>query len=241
MRSVLKGERNGVEPLEFRHRPAPTRRRTVPEPICIRTGALPARRHGPPLPPCSGTADGTFPENHPVSLKFFNPRGQERITAGSPRPGRTVSIPFPWRRATTNPTGTWIASLTARRLPSSRTDQDRDRGAQPAQVLLETKPRELGPGDRPNLSRSLSPRIIFSVAPAPAWTTRPGFKVFSRRAEILRLPSGLLVHERGNGVLRRGPRLDFGQVGRGRKGGALLDTGRPPTWGNRPGPVLRSG
>ncbi len=137
-------------------------------------------------------ADGGFPENHPVSLKFFNPRGQERYGRTS-KTGKDGFYSFSVETRDDDPTGTWNASLTAGGSVFQTPIRIETVVPNRLKVLLEAKPRELGPGDG-DLSVLLSSNYLFG-APAAGLDYEARVKVFSREPKFASRPDFSFMNE----------------------------------------------
>ncbi len=128
--------------------------------------------------------NGTFPENHPVSLKLSNPKQQVALES-TLRKGKDGVYAFRFHTAENDPTGVWQAEVTA----GSRTfvHPIRIETVVPykLKVRMKADPRVLTP-DRKTLSLSLTAKYLFGT-PASGLDAsidlslekgRPAFKAF---------------------------------------------------------------
>ena len=137
-------------------------------------------------------ADGTFPENHPVSLKFTNPRGQERYKEAK-RSGSDGFYSFSVETKDDDPTGTWNAALTAGgstfQLPVKIETIVPNR----LKVLLDPKPDKLGPEDG-ELKLGLTSTYLFG-APAAGLDYEATVRFFSREPKFPDRPDYSFMNE----------------------------------------------
>jgi hypothetical protein len=136
--------------------------------------------------------EGTFPENHPVSLKITDPRGveghRETLTAGS---DGFYAFTVPTRED--GPTGIYKAEVTAG--GSTFTTNLRVETVVPnrLKVVIETDPKTLLPGDR-NMNIRLSSNYLFG-APAAGLAFEAGMTVLPRTVKSPNHPGFSFIHE----------------------------------------------
>ncbi|NOZ13686.1 MAG: alpha-2-macroglobulin family protein [Acidobacteria bacterium] len=136
--------------------------------------------------------DGSFPENHPVSLKLTNPRQQVALET-TLRKGKDGIYAFRFRTSETDPTGVWQAEVTA----GSRTfvHPIRIETVVPykLKVRIKAEPPALTP-DRKKLSLALSAKYLFGT-PASGLNATLSLSLKKGRSTFKNFPGFRFVNE----------------------------------------------